>query len=127
MNPLIKLENGSSKMLFEKGDPFKPLEQLLGVLPPQSSKFLPQPYQTLMIDPTSPIFQYYPTIFKIEQRDPKIKWDRIAHLPFIDDQKLLETVQTVSHHLSETEKKKEINLEKIFIINMIKPLIPFNA
>ncbi|CAN0142229.1 unnamed protein product, partial [Laminaria digitata] len=51
---------------FEKGSrPFPNLLQLLSVLPPQSADFLPDPYKQLMIDPASPLLEYYPTEFEV--------------------------------------------------------------
>ena len=51
--------------LFVRGRPFPNLLQLLSVLPPQSADFLPEPYKKLMIDPASPLLEYYPTEFEV--------------------------------------------------------------
>ena len=50
--------------MFDAGRPFRPLEQLLAVLPPASvaAAGLPPSLQSLMTDAASPIVQYYPEV-----------------------------------------------------------------
>ena len=50
--------------MFDAGRPFRPLEQLLAVLPPASAAAagLPPSLQSLMTDAASPIVQYYPEV-----------------------------------------------------------------
>ena len=50
--------------VFDAGRPFRPLEQLLAVLPPASAAAagLPPSLQSLMTDAASPIVQYYPEV-----------------------------------------------------------------
>lgn len=51
---------------FERGtQPFKPLEQLMGVFPAASSSHVPKPWAVLMHDPNSPIIDFYPVDFKV--------------------------------------------------------------
>jgi len=56
---------------FKPSSPVNPLEQLLIVLPPSSRDLLPKSYGKLMIEPTSPIIQYYPKTVKL---DSLYKW-----------------------------------------------------
>ncbi len=51
--------------------PVNPLEQLLIVLPPSSRGLLPDSYARLMIEPTSPLAEYYPTTVRL---DSLYKW-----------------------------------------------------
>ncbi|KAL4719656.1 hypothetical protein ACJJTC_006799, partial [Scirpophaga incertulas] len=61
---------------FETGtQPFRPLEQLMGVFPAASSQHVPQPWAKLMSDPFSPIIDFYPTDFKIDLNG-KRHWSR---------------------------------------------------
>jgi hypothetical protein len=50
---------------FTQGTPFKPYEQLLAVLPSASCALLPGPFQPLMLDPHSPVIDFYPTEFEV--------------------------------------------------------------
>lgn len=77
---------------FTKGRPFEPLIQLLSVLPPKSSNFLPLSLAKLMVDEKSPILNFYPSNFKMDLNGKKNLWEGVVLLPFIDQDKLLETV-----------------------------------
>ncbi|MCO5561410.1 hypothetical protein L7F22_015031 [Adiantum nelumboides] len=46
---------GDMKFNFELGKPFRPFDQLMGVLPPLSSQHIPEAYRDLMTDPASSI------------------------------------------------------------------------
>jgi 5'-3' exoribonuclease 2 len=48
---------------FELGQPFKPFEQLLAVLPPKTYYALPECVNHLMTSLTSPIADYFPCEF----------------------------------------------------------------
>mmetsp|Transcript_29498 Transcript_29498/g.57744 ORF Transcript_29498/g.57744 Transcript_29498/m.57744 type:complete len:514 (-) Transcript_29498:566-2107(-) len=56
---------------FTKGRPFEPLIQLLSVLPPKSSIFLPISFANLMTDEKSPILDFYPNNFKMDLNGKK--------------------------------------------------------
>lgn len=77
------------------GEPFRPYEQLLAVLPPASSQLLPKPLQQLMLDKSSPIIDFYPETFSLDLNGKKNDWEAIVVIDFIDQKRLLETVKTI--------------------------------
>uniref|UniRef100_A0A2R5LC27 5'-3' exoribonuclease n=1 Tax=Ornithodoros turicata TaxID=34597 RepID=A0A2R5LC27_9ACAR len=98
---------GDLKIAFERGtQPFKPMEQLMSVFPAASKQHLPDPWAELMIDPDSPIIDFYPDDFKVDLNGKKYAWQGVALLPFVDEKRLLETVETVYPLLTEEEKKR---------------------
>jgi 5'-3' exoribonuclease 2 len=80
---------------FDKGQPFKPFEQLMGVLPAASKHNLPEPFQKLMTEKDSDIIDFYPEEFPIDLNGKKFAWQGVALLPFIDEQRLLESARKV--------------------------------
>ena len=70
------------------GQPFTPFEQLLAVLPSLSSRLLPEPFQKLMLDAGSPIYQYYPDNFDIDMEGRRNPWEGVVLIPFIDEELL---------------------------------------
>jgi 5'-3' exoribonuclease 1 len=94
----------SKEIKFEKGRPFRPFEQLLGVLPPKSAHLLPEEYQKLILDPNSPIKDFYPETFKIDTEDAKYDWEGVVILPFIDEERLLKEVEKID----ESKLPKEV-------------------
>ena len=92
---------------FDLGKPFRPFEQLMGVLPEASKGLVPSPYrvsfvhfphgvvshttllQPLMCDVDSPILDFYPKKFKLDMNGKKHVWEAIVRIPFIDEDRLL--------------------------------------
>jgi 5'-3' exoribonuclease 1 len=74
---------------FALGQPFLPYQQLLGVLPPASSKFMPAAYARLMVDAASPIHDFYPERFAIDMEGKKSAWEGVVLLDFIDEKRLV--------------------------------------
>ncbi|GAB1600843.1 5'-3' exoribonuclease 2-like [Argonauta hians] len=90
---------------FEKHtEPFKPLEQLMGVFPAGSRQFLPTTWQRLMIDEESPIIDFYPSDFKVDLNGKKYAWQGVALLPFVDETRLKKALGTVYEDLTSEEK-----------------------
>ncbi|GAA5965952.1 hypothetical protein JCM3765_004130 [Sporobolomyces pararoseus] len=96
----------SYKFDFDLGKPFKPFEQLMGVLPDLSSSHIPEAFRDLMSDPTSPIIDFYPTNFAQDLNGKKQDWEAIVKIPFIDEQRLLKTMETRAHKLTKEEKSR---------------------
>ncbi|KAH8652315.1 XRN 5'-3' exonuclease N-terminus-domain-containing protein [Xylariales sp. PMI_506] len=74
---------------FNLGQPFRPFEQLMGVLPDRSKKLVPSVYHELMTDPNSSIIDFYPRDFELDMNGKKMEWEAVVKIPFIDEQRLL--------------------------------------
>ncbi|KAI8388238.1 exoribonuclease 1 [Radiomyces spectabilis] len=89
---------------FQLGQPFKPFEQLMGVLPSLSKKLLPPAYQELMVDPSSPIIDFYPRDFDIDMNGKKQEWEAVVKIPFIDETRLLQAMKEREHRLTDAQR-----------------------
>lgn len=77
---------------FELGKPFRPFEQLMGVLPEASKDLIPLAFRDLMTDPNSPILDFYPREFEQDLNGKKADWEAIVKIPFIDQGRLLKAM-----------------------------------
>ena len=96
----------SYKFDFELGTPFRPFEQLMGVLPDLSSSHIPAAFRDLMSDPTSPIIDFYPVNFAQDLNGKKQDWEAIVKIPFIDEERLLKTMATRAPRLTAEENAR---------------------
>ncbi|CAH2107035.1 unnamed protein product [Euphydryas editha] len=94
------------KIEFELGEPFKPFEQLLAVLPAASKHLLPSPFHDLMTDEDSPIVHYYPVHFETDLNGKKNSWEAVVLIPFIDETNLLSAMSPCYQRLTEEELKR---------------------
>lgn len=106
--PLISdvAKGANAKLVFEKGQPFKPYEQLMGVLPDRSKKIVPTAYHDLMTNPSSPIIDFYPRDFDLDMNGKKMEWEAVVKIPFIDEKRLLDAMATKNALLSDDEKSR---------------------
>ncbi|KAJ3119413.1 hypothetical protein HK100_000328 [Physocladia obscura] len=91
---------------FEKGRPFLPFYQLMGVLPAASKDLIPPPFRDLMTDPGSPILDFYPTEFELDLNGKKQDWEAIVKIPFIDEVRLIRTLKAREAQLTKDEVKR---------------------
>ncbi|CAD8159144.1 unnamed protein product [Paramecium octaurelia] len=91
---------------FSLNTPFKPYQQLLAVLPPQSAQFLPRPYQQLMLESSSPIADFYPTDFVVDLKGKKFAWLGEVVLPFVDADRLIKA-SNIGVNLSKLEQERD--------------------
>jgi len=91
---------------FRLGQPFRPYEQLMGVLPDRSKSIVPTVYWELMTDPNSPIFDFYPRDFELDMNGKKMEWEAVVKIPFIDEKRLLGAMAPKNELLSDIEKSR---------------------
>jgi len=96
------------KINFTKGRPFEPLIQLLAVLPPKSSRLLPETFGDLMTNDNSSLLKFYPKDFELDMNGKKNLWEGIVLLPFIDQNILIQQIRQNKcvEKLNETEKRR---------------------
>lgn len=80
----------SMDLSFDMGKPFLPLQHLLAVLPPRNSHLLPKPLRFLLINPESPIIDFYPEDFEVDLNGKSNDWEAIVLIPFIDEKRLID-------------------------------------
>ncbi|WFC96839.1 exonuclease II Exo2 [Malassezia brasiliensis] len=95
---------GEFAFAFEKGTPFLPFEQLMGVLPPLSKALIPPALQDLMTDPSSPILDFYPTEFEADMNGKKNSWEAVVKIPFIQEDRLLDAMRRRAGGLTDDER-----------------------
>jgi 5'-3' exoribonuclease 1 len=91
---------------FPLGQPFRPFQQLMGVLPDRSKKIVPQAYWDLMTNPNSPIIDFYPRDFELDMNGKKQDWEAIVKIPFIEEKRLLDAMATKDPLLSDDENHR---------------------
>lgn len=112
---------GELGIKFSLGQPFRPYEQLMSVLPAASGHSLPAVFRDLMSNPNSDIIDFYPVDFKIDMNGKKMSWQGIALLPFIDEQRLLKSVQAMYPLLTDEECDRNTNKQQVLYISRHHP------
>ena len=107
---------------FEKGQPFKPFEQLMGVLPAASNHAIPEVFHSLMTEEDSDIIDFYPEDFPIDLNGKKFAWQGVALLPFIDEKRLLDAMATKYPLLSPEEHARNGMGKDVLILSDRHPL-----
>ncbi|PON24021.1 alkaline phosphatase D [Trichoderma gamsii] len=96
----------SADLNFKLGQPFKPNEQLMGVLPDRSKKIVPTVYHDLMTNANSPIIDFYPRDFELDMNGKKMEWEAVVKIPFIDEARLLAAMAPQNELLSDDQKAR---------------------
>ena len=107
---------------FTKGIPFKPFEQLMGVMPAASNHTIPEVFRSLMSDEDSPIIDFYPVDFPIDLNGRKFAWQGVALLPFIDEERLLKAMAERYPSLPAEEAARNGVGEDVLILSDKHPL-----
>ncbi|KAJ3035692.1 5'-3' exoribonuclease 2, partial [Rhizophlyctis rosea] len=101
---------------FELGQPFKPVEQLMGVLPAASRAHIPKCFHGLMLDPESEILDFYPEKFPIDLNGKKYAWQGVALLPFIDEQRLLQALTPLYSRMTPEEQMRNEKGNEVLVV-----------
>jgi 5'-3' exonuclease len=70
-----------------------------------------------MLDPNSPLAEYYPKDFSVDQNGKRMSWEAVVKIPFIDSKILLETLDSVLNDsniermLTSGEKRRNVEGE----------------
>ncbi|KAI9825759.1 MAG: 5'-3' exoribonuclease 2 [Sarea resinae] len=110
------------KISFERGTPFKPFEQLMGVLPAASNHAIPPVFRDLMTDEDSDIIDFYPEEFPVDLNGKKFAWQGVALLPFIDEKRLLKAMATKYPLLSAEDAARNAMGKDVLLISERHPL-----
>ncbi|KAL3518614.1 hypothetical protein ACH5RR_021203 [Cinchona calisaya] len=103
---------------FQKGQPLKPFDQLLAVLPPNSGHALPEVYKKLMVDKDSIILDFYPTSFQIDADGKRFMWQAICKVPFIQEDRLLAETRKAEKELKGHERERNAETaDRLFASN----------
>ena len=71
------------------------IEQLLVVLPPQSSHLIPLKYRFLMTHENSPIIDLYPIGFQLEHYYKQRDWEYKPKLPDLDFHRIVHAIKNI--------------------------------
>ncbi|KHJ46111.1 intein splicing region [Trichuris suis] len=91
---------------FVKGTSLPPFCQQMAVLPPASRQLVPEAFQDLMVDPSSPLISFYPEDFEIDLNGKRNDWESVVKLPFIDLELLNSVVASRENLLTAEEKRR---------------------
>ena len=90
---------------FKLGKPIKPIEQLLSVLPPQSSYLIPDSCSWLMKSYKSPIIHLYPNDYELDMLYKRRYWECIPILPDLD----ISSVKNACKNIKFTDREEKKN------------------
>lgn len=114
----------SLEIKFAESKPFRPFEQLMGVLPAASKSNLPEPFQWLMTNEESEILDFYPTEFEIDMNGKKMAWQGVALLPFIDETRLLMALKQRYDQLTDDEVRRNSFGRNVLFVSEDADLFP---
>lgn len=107
---------------FKQGQPFRPFEQLMGVLPAASNHAIPPIFHPLMTEPDSPIIDFYPEDFPLDLNGKKFLWQAVVILPFIDEQRLLKAMHEKYPLLTPNEQRRNERGRDVLLFSDHHPL-----
>lgn len=90
-----------------------------------SRSHIPEPFQRLMIEPESPIIDFYPEEFDIDMNGKKMLWQGVALLPFIDPDRLLAAMGERYPELTEAEVFRNTMGSDVLFVSQDHPLYDY--
>jgi len=100
---LKNIERFEKDCKFELCEPFRPVEQLMAVLPEDSAHAIPKAARWLMSDRESPILDFYPKEVLCDPNGKAMPWLWVVLLPFIDEERLLSALHATMKEWTEAE------------------------
>jgi hypothetical protein len=88
--------------------PTTPFQQLLCVLPPKSSKLIPEPLCNLLTDPKSKLKEFCPDVFKIDLSGKRKEWEGLVLLPMVDFQTVVNEYNKLIDKLNPVDLKRDV-------------------
>jgi 5'-3' exonuclease len=107
LNDIIKYKFDFNTIEFKLGEPMTPFEQLLTVLPRQSSYLLPEPLQKIMLNKNGSASHLYPNKFELDLIGKKKYWMVQPILPPLEINLIRAIFKKYSKHL--TSEMREMN------------------
>lgn len=97
------------KIKFEMSKPFLPFQQLMSVLPAASRAHVPDCYKPLMTSADSDLIDFYPQNFETDLNGKKQEWEAVVLIPFIDEKRLLKSLELKDKELTPEEKARNVH------------------
>jgi 5'-3' exoribonuclease 2 len=107
---------------FDKGTPFRPFEQLMGVLPAASRSCIPETFHHLMLEQDSTIADFYPEHFELDLNGKRFAWQAVILLPFIEEERLLSAMEPYYQQLTPEEVFRNTMGNDVLYIAKTHPL-----
>jgi 5'-3' exoribonuclease 2 len=106
------------RIAFTPGEPFRPFDQLMAVLPPYSGEAIPTCLRHLMTDPNSDIIDFYPTDFHCDTKGKRFAWMGENILPMIDEERLIRNVRKHDMGLTREEVGRNKRGDDLLYMNV---------
>ncbi len=90
--------------VFSKTKPYKPIEQLLMVLPPDSAELLPKSYRPLVTDTESVLAHVFPIDFSVQSMDKIHYSETVPLLPHVDEAEFASAMKNLRLTTAEKER-----------------------
>jgi 5'-3' exonuclease len=89
----------------------------MSLFPPQCVKYLPEKWQSLILEKSSPISYFYPSSFNVDPNGKRYKSQYTALLPFVDEKILHEVLENNYSLLTPEEKKRNEHENDLLFIH----------